>query len=75
MSEIVYKMGKDTGGARLDNPPFIKVGDTGEAWFEPQQPIFLTTYEDVPGLGRVAIMDSNYLVMVGKVVEVEYKTD
>jgi elongation factor 1-alpha len=75
MTEIVYKMGKDTGGSRLDNPPFIKVGDTGEAWFEPQLPIFLTTYDEVPGLGRIAIMDSNYLVMVGKVLEVEYKEE
>lgn len=36
-------------------------------------PLFLEKFECCEGLGRVAAMDSNCLVMLGKVLEVEYK--
>ena len=33
----------------------------------------LETFEDCPGLGRIAVMDSNQLVMLGKIMSVKYK--
>ena len=41
--------------------------------FVPQQPIYLEKFDDCPGLGRIAVMDSNNLVMLGKVISVKYK--
>ena len=41
--------------------------------FIPQQPIYLESFESCEGLGRVAVMDSNQLVMLGKVMSVKYK--
>jgi len=35
-------------------------------------PVFVENYKDCPGLGRVAIMDSGSLVMLGMVSKVEY---
>lgn len=72
MSKIVWKMGKKTGNEKIDNPPFLERGETAEIEFIPQQPIYLETFENCPGLGRVAVMDSNQLVMLGKVIAVKY---
>ena len=72
MKEIKWKSGKSTGGEKQENPPFVKAGEAAEVVFEPQQPLYLESFEDCPGLGRVAVMDSNSLVMLGKVLSVEY---
>ena len=66
-------MGKKTGNQKLENPSFLEMGESAEIEFEPKQPIFLEKFEDCPGLGRVAVMDSNQLVMLGKVMSVKYK--
>ena len=34
---------------------------------------FIQTFESCPGMGRIAVMDSNQLVMLGKVMSVKYK--
>ena len=73
MTKINWKMGKSTGGEKQDNPPFLEKGENAEVVFEPQQLIYLEDYENSPGMGRVAVMDSNQLVMLGKVMSVEYK--
>ena len=73
MTKINWKMGKSTGGEKQDAPPFLEKGETAEIVFEPQQLIYLEDYENSPGMGRVAVMDSNQLVMLGKVMSVEYK--
>ena len=73
MNKINWKMGKKTGNQKLDNPPFLETGESAEVEFIPQQPIYMESFEQCQGLGRVAIMDSNQLVMLGKVMSVEYK--
>ena len=73
MNKIVWKMGKKTGNQKVDNPPFLEMGESAEVEFIPQQPIYLESFDKCDGLGRVAIMDSNQLVMLGKVMSVEYK--
>ena len=73
MTKINWKIGKKTGNEKQENPPFLEKGESAEVVFEPQQPIYLEDYESCPGMGRVAVMDSNQLVMLGKVMGVEYK--
>jgi elongation factor 1-alpha len=73
MTKINWKMGKKTGNTKLDEPPFLERGEQAEIVFEPQQPIYLETFEDCEGLGRIAVMDSNQLVMLGKIMSVKYK--
>jgi elongation factor 1-alpha len=72
MAEIKWKMSKKTGNEKLKNPPFLERGDAAELVFEPNQPFYLEAFDKCPGLGRVAVMDANQLVMLGKVTEVEY---
>ncbi len=73
MSKINWKMGKKTGNTKEENPSFLERGESAEIEFVPQQPIYLETFENCPGLGRIAVMDSNQLVMLGKIMSVKYK--
>ena len=68
-------MGKKSGNEKVNDPPFVERGETAEIEFVPKQPLYLDSFGNCPGLGRIAVMDSNQLVMLGKVLEVEYQTD
>ena len=73
LNKIHWKMGKSTGKQKIENPDFIEKGDNAEVTFVPKMPFMVDTFENCPGLGRVAVMDSNSLVMLGKIISVEYK--
>lgn len=60
-----------TGGAKVENPPNLTQFENAEVEFEPTQPLFLEPFDKVPVLGRVAVMDSIRLKMLGKVTSVE----
>jgi len=71
MTSIKWKSGKKTGGEKVESPPFIERGENAEVVFEPTKPFFVEPFAKTPGLGRIAVMDSNSLVMLGKVVATE----
>jgi elongation factor 1-alpha len=66
-------MGKKTGNEKVMDPKFLEAFESAEVVFEPQKPLYLESFDQCPGLGRVAVMDSNSLKMLGKVTSVEYK--
>jgi len=70
---IDWKIGKSTGGKKLDNPPFIKANEMAQIVFEPLQPFVVASFKDCEGLGRVAIMEGNSVVMLGKCIAVTKK--
>ena len=72
LAKIRWKIGKSTGGKKLDDPKFIKANEMAELVFEPLQPFVVDTFKNCDGLGRVAIMEGNSVVMLGKVVSVEH---
>jgi len=67
--EILWKRGKSTSNVKVENPPFIEAGDEAEVIFKPQQPICVDAYDVCKPLGRMAAMDSNSLIMLGRVLE------
>jgi len=71
MSSIMWKMGKETGGQKAESPQSIKAGEMGACVFEPQQPFVVDSFKVCEGLGRVAIMEGNSVVMLGKAVKTE----
>jgi len=73
MTRILWKQSKKTGGAKVDNPPQLSQFEAAEVEFEPTAPLFLEPFEQCAALGRIAVMDSNRLKMLGKVTTVEYK--
>jgi elongation factor 1-alpha len=70
MVQMNWKMGKDTGGEKAESPVELKTNDAAEAIFVPQQPLVVDTFENCDGLSRIAFMDGNSAVMLGKVVSV-----
>jgi len=67
MTKINFKMGKSTGNQKVEEPPFLETGDMAEAAFEPVQAFVVEPFKVCAGLGRVAIMEGNSVVMLGKV--------
>lgn len=73
MTKINWKIGKSTGGQKLENPPFLKANEMAEIVFEPIQPFVVDSFKRCEGLGRVAIMEGNSVVMLGKVTDTVLK--
>ena len=71
MTKILWKMGKKTGGQKVENPDTLSQFESAEVEFEPTQPLFLEPFEKCAALGRIAVMDSNRLKMLGKVTTTE----
>jgi elongation factor 1-alpha len=73
MTKILWKQSKKTGGAKVDNPPELQQYENAEVEFEPTAPLFLEPFEQCAALGRIAVMDSNRLKMLGKVTGCTHK--
>lgn len=73
MTKILWKQSKKTGGAKVENPSELLQFENAEVEFEPTQPLFLEPFEQSKALGRIAVMDSNRLKMLGKVTGTVHK--
>jgi len=71
MTKINWKIGKETGNQKQESPQNLKANEMAEVEFEPQQAFVLDTFKNCEGLGRIAIMEGNSVVMLGKVTKVE----
>lgn len=71
MTKILWKQSKKTGGAKVENPPELSQYENAEVEFEPTAPLFVEPFDEVPALGRIAVMDSNRLKVLGKVTYTE----
>ena len=63
-------MGKSTNNQKVEDPAYIEAGDQAEVVFVPKMPMVVTPFDDCKPLGRIAAMDSNSLIMLGKVTKV-----
>jgi len=73
MVDIKWKMGKSTNNQKVEGPMYIEAGDQAEVVFHPKLPLVVSPFDECKPLGRIAAMDSNSLIMLGKVTKVEYK--
>jgi elongation factor 1-alpha len=73
MISIAWKMGKSTNNQKVEGPSFIEAGDQAEVTFKPKMQICCDSYDACKPLGRLAAMDSNSLIMLGKVTKVTKK--
>jgi len=71
ISNLKWKMGKETGGKKMEDPHALKSNEMAEASFQPQQPLVADSFKNCEGLSRVAFMDGNGVVMLGKVIKCE----
>jgi elongation factor 1-alpha len=66
-----WKMGKETGGKKAEDPHALKSNEMAQIVFEPCQPIVVDSFKNCEGLSRIAFLDGNGVVMLGKVVSTE----
>jgi hypothetical protein len=75
ISKLKWKMGKETGGKKMEDPHSLKSNEMAQCSFQPQQPLVCDTFKNCEGLSRVAFIDGNGVVMLGKVISCERKED
>jgi len=73
ITAINWKVGKETGGKKLESPHALKANEMAEIVFEPMQPLVVDSFQNCEGLSRIAFLDGNTAVMLGKIVKVVYK--
>jgi len=73
MTKINWRMGKKTGGSKIEDAKFCKANEVAEIVFEPQGALCVDSFKNCAGLGRIAFMEGNGLVMMGKITVVEFK--
>jgi len=71
MLEILWKRGKSTNNVKIESPLYIEAGDEAEVVFKPKMPLCVDAYDTCKPLGRMAAMDSNSLIMLGRVLEAD----
>ncbi|KAF6258320.1 eukaryotic translation initiation factor 1 alpha 1 [Scenedesmus sp. NREL 46B-D3] len=73
ITKIDWKVGKETGGKKLEAPHALKANEMAQVTFEPVQPLVVDSFKSCEGLSRIAFLDGNTAVMLGKVVTVTQK--
>ena len=74
ITEITWKLGKETGGKKMESPHSLKSNEVAEVVLEPQQPLIVDSFKNCEGLSRIAFLDGNSAVMLGKVTKTVAKT-
>ncbi len=72
MTHILWKQSKKACNQNVENPSELSQFENAEVVFEPSAPLFLEPFDQVAALGRIAVMDSNRLKMLGKVTSVNH---
>merc|ERR1712010_101796 len=72
---IRWRQGKDTGGEKAEGGVELKTNDAAGVVFVPQQPMVVDTFDNCEGLARIALLDGNSAVMLGKVSAVNVPVD
>jgi elongation factor 1-alpha len=74
LASIDWRVGKETNGAKVENPNSIKLNDMVQAKFENQQPFVVDSFKNCENLARIAFMDGSQPVLLGKILEVVHGT-
>merc|ERR1719361_2613533 len=75
LADITFKKGKETGGKKAESPHSLKSNEMAACVFEPLQPFIVDEFKSCEGLSRIAFLDGNTAVMLGKVTALIYKKD
>merc|ERR1712110_801346 len=70
LADIDFKKGKETGGKKAESPHSLKSNEMAQCKFEPLQPFMVDAFKNCEGLSRIAFLDGNTAVMLGKVMKV-----
>merc|ERR1712018_1124352 len=68
ITKLKWKMGKETGGRKMEDPQYLKSYEIAECTFEPRQPLVCDSFKNAEGSSRIAVMDGYGCAMIGKVI-------
>merc|ERR1712072_448629 len=68
LTAIEWKIGKETGGKKAEAPHSLKSNEMAQCVFAPIQPLVVDSFGNCEGLSRLAVMEGNGVVMLGKCV-------
>jgi elongation factor 1-alpha len=71
--KLDWKVGKETGGKKAEDPTVLKANEMAQVVFEPTQPMIVESFKSCEGLSRIAFLDGNTAVMLGKITTVVFK--
>ena len=71
VKNILVSLINALGGVKAEDPQYIETGDGAEIELTPQAPFVVEPFKTCAGLGRVAIMEGNGVVMLGKVMSID----
>merc|ERR1712203_471607 len=54
ISKLKWKMGKETGGKKMEDPHSLKSNEMAQCSFQPQQPLVCDTFKNCEGLSLPA---------------------
>jgi len=75
MLSINFKVGKETGGKKMENPHSLKSNEVAECVFSPCNALVVDAFTACEGLSRIAFLDGNTAVMLGKVTKTTPKEE
>merc|ERR1712046_70617 len=61
-----FKVGKETGGKKMESPHSLKSNEMAEVVFRPQQPLVVDSFKNCEGLSRIAFLDGNTAVCLSR---------
>merc|ERR1711937_1079810 len=73
ITNINWKVGKESGHKKLESPHSLKANEMAEVVFEPVKPLVVDTFQSCEGLSRIAFLEGNSAVMLGKIMKVTHK--
>ena len=75
ISKLEWKIGKETGGKKAEDPNSLKSNEMAQVVYTPCQPLVVDTFKSCEGLSRIAFLDGNGVVMLGKIVSKRDKVE
>jgi len=75
VTELQWKIGKETAMKKAEAPHSLKSNEMAGVVFVPQQPLVVDKFENCEGLSRLAVMEGNGVVMLGKCTGVIERED
>jgi len=57
----------------MESPHSLKANEMAEVVFEPVKPLVVDTFQSCEGLSRIAFLEGNSAVMLGKIMKVAHK--
>ena len=63
IAKLKWKMGKETGGMKMDDPHCLKSNEMAQCSLQSQQPLVCDSFKNYESLSRVCFMDGSGCVM------------